>query len=237
MMPKPMHIWITGAGSGLGAAIARALPAQTVVTLSGRNLEALNAVAKQVGLDRSVVCPCDVSDMDSITMAYHDAVTRFGPIDVLVNNAGIAEFTELIETPLSTFERQIDVNLVGAIRCIKTALPSMVARRRGMILSMNSVAATTTFSSCTAYAASKAGLLAATRSLRQEVRQHGVKVVDVILGATATGIWSEAMLAEHDERMVNPHDVAQMVESVISALDNPTFLVEELTIRPQLGDL
>ncbi len=236
-MPRTMHVWITGGGSGLGASIATALPPQAMITLSGRNLEALNAVAEQIGHDRSVVCSCDVSDIDSITTAYTDAVTRFGPIDVLVNNAGIAEFTELIEAPLSSFERQIDVNLVGAIRCIKAVLPSMVARRRGMILSMNSVASTTSFSSCTAYAASKAGLLAATRCLRQEVRQHGVKVVDIILGATATGIWSEEMLAEHGERMVNPHDVAQMVESVISTLDNPTFLIEELTSRPQLGDL
>lgn len=236
-MPKQIHIWITGAGSGLGASIAKDLPSQCAVSLSGRNREALLAVAEHIGHDRCVVCPCDVSDLDSITSAHHGAVERFGPVDVLVNNAGIAEFAELIDTPIESIERQIDVNLVGAIRCIKAVLPSMIARRRGMILSMNSVAATTSFSSCTAYAASKAGLLAATRSLRQEVRQHGIKVVDVILGATATGIWSDAMLAEHGERMIIPDDVAKMVESVISTLDNPSFHIEELTIRPQLGDL
>jgi len=236
-MPSPMHVWITGAGSGLGAAIARKLPPQCMITLSGRNLAALEAMAEHIGRDRSIVCQCDVSDINAITALHRDAVARFGPVDVLVNNAGIAEFTELVETQLESFERQIDVNLVGAIRCIKAILPSMIERRRGMILTMNSVAATTSFTSCTGYAASKAGLLAATRSLRQEVRHHGIKVVDVILGATATGIWSEAMLAEHGERMINPDDVAQMVESVIFTLDNPTFLVEELTIRPHLGDL
>lgn len=232
-----MHIWITGAGSGLGASISKALSSQCTVTLSGRNRDALHSLAEIIGHDRCVVCPCDVSDMDSITSAHHVAVDRFGPVDVLVNNAGIAEFTELVETPLETFEHHINVNLVGAIRCIKTVLPSMIVRRRGMILSMNSVAATTSFSSCTAYAASKSGLLAATRSLRKEVRQHGVKVVDIILGASATRIWSEEMLAQYGERMVNPDDVAQMIESIISTLDNPTFLVEELTVRPQLGDL
>ena len=236
-MSKPMHIWITGAGSGLGAAIAKALPQQSMLTLSGRNIAALEAVAEHVGRDRSIVCPCDVSDVNAITTAHRDAVARFGPVDVLVNNAGIAEFTELVETPMESFVRQIDVNLLGAIRCIKAILPSMIERRRGMILSMNSVAATTNFTSCTGYAASKAGLLAATRSLRQEVRQHGVKVVDIILGATATGIWSESMISEHGERMVNPDDVAHMIQSVISTLDNPTLLVEEMTIRPQLGDL
>lgn len=236
-MSSPLHIWVTGAGSGLGAAIAQAAPQECHLTLSGRRADRLDQIARSVGLDRSFVGPCDVSDADALAHVYAQAIQRFGPIDILVNNAGVAEFADVNIAEMSSIEHQIDVNLLGALRCIKLVLSDMIERRRGMILTINSVAATTTFTGCAGYGASKAGLLAATRSLRQEVRQHNVKVVDLILGATATEIWSEDMLASHSKRMMDPHIVANQVASLFSTIDTENYLIEELTIRPQLGDL
>jgi len=236
-MSKPLHIWITGAGSGLGAAIAQATPAGSVVSLSGRRSDRLHEVAALIGPERAAVEACDVTDPDAVAQAYAQAVERFGPVDILVNNAGIAEFADMNQSDMASIERQIEVNLLGALRCIKLVLTNMIERRRGMILTINSVAATTTFTGCVGYGASKAGLLAATRSLRQEVRQHDIKVIDLILGATATEIWSAEMLADHGKRMIEPRDVASTVASLFSTIDTKNYLIEELTIRPQLGDL
>jgi short-subunit dehydrogenase len=237
MMSKPLHIWITGAGSGIGSALALRLGVNTRLSVSGRRSTLLDDLAERCGADRVQVCSCDVADASSVAQAHRMAVERFGPVDVLVNNAGIAEFAELAATPMDDFEQQIDVNLLGAIRCTKEVLPSMIERKRGMILSVNSVAATTTFPGCAAYAASKAGLLAAMRSLRAEVRQHGIKVIDVLLGATATPIWSPEMLHENSNRMIDAGDVAAELVHLISMIDAPQMLIEELTIRPQFGDL
>lgn len=236
-MSKPLHIWITGAGSGLGAAIAQATPAGSVVSLSGRRSDRLHEVAGLLGPERASVHACDVADPDAVAQAYAQAVECFGPVDILVNNAGIAEFADMSQSEMASIERQINVNLLGAMRCVKQVLSSMIERRRGMILTINSVAATTTFTGCVGYGASKAGLLAAMRSLRQEVRQYNVKVIDLILGATATEIWSAEMLADHGKRMINPGQVASQVASLFSTIDTENYLIEELTIRPQLGDL
>lgn len=236
-MSSPLHIWITGAGTGLGAAIAQAVSSECHLTLSGRRTDRLEEIALVVGYKRAFVAPCDVTDAGSLARAHAQAVGRFGPVDILVNNAGIAEFADMSQADMASIERQINVNLLGALACVKHVLSSMIERRRGMILTVNSVAATTTFTGCVGYGASKAGLLAATRSLRQEVRQHNVKVIDLILGATATDIWSSEMLADHGKRMINPGDVACHVASLFSTIDTENYLIEELTIRPQLGDL
>lgn len=236
-MSSPKHIWITGAGSGLGAAIGQVIPDHCLVTLSGRRRDRLEEVARVIGPERAFVSPCDVTDDESIARAHALATERFGPVDVLVNNAGVADFAEMVQAEMASIEHQIDVNLLGALRCIKYVLPSMVENRRGMIVTINSVAATTTFTGCVGYGASKAGLLAATRSLRQEVRQHNVKVVDLILGATATEIWSTEMLASNGKRMLDATVVAKQVASLFLTIDTENYLIEELTIRPQLGDL
>lgn len=236
-MSKPLHIWITGAGSGIGSALALRLGVDTRLSVSGRRSTILDELAERCGADRVLACSCDVADTASVAQAHRMAVERFGPVDVLVNNAGIAEFAELAATPMHVFEQQINVNLLGAIRCTKEVLPSMIERKRGMILSVNSVAATTTFPGCAAYGASKAGLLSAMRSLRAEVRQHGIKVIDLLLGATATPIWSPEMLHESSSRMIDAGDVATELVHLISMVDAPQMLIEELTIRPQFGDL
>jgi short-subunit dehydrogenase len=236
-MSERMHVWITGAGSGLGAALARQLGSVAFVSLSGRRQEPLDELAKELGTGSACVAACDVAIDESAAEAHGRIVEKFGPVDVLINNAGIAMFSPAIQTSMQDFAAHLEVNLLGAVRCSQLVLPEMMRRRRGMILSMNSVASVTTFQNCTAYAASKAGLLAYTRGLRQEVRQHGVKVVDLLIGATATDIWSAEMLEEHRHRMISPSDVALAARDVILRYDHPAVMIEEMIIRPQLGDL
>lgn len=236
-MSERMHVWITGAGSGLGAALARELGSHACVSLSGRRQEPLDELAHELGSTTACVAACDVANDESVTEAHGRIVERFGPVDVLINNAGIAMFSPAVQTTLQDYAAHLEVNLLGAVRCTQQVLPDMIRRRRGMILSMNSVASVTAFQNCTAYSASKAGLLAYTRGLRQEVRRHGVKVVDLLVGATATDIWSAEMLNEHQHRMISPADVALTALDVILRYDHPTMMIEEMIIRPQLGDL
>lgn len=236
-MSKPLHIWITGAGRGIGAAIARTIAAGNHCTVSGRNRESLDALASEFPPGNIAVAPCDVSDHSSVLAAHATAVTAFGPVNVLVNNAGIASFRPFVETTPEAFDEQIAVNLRGVYSCCSAVVPAMIEQQAGMIVTINSIAARTTFSSCSAYGASKAGALALTQVLRAELREYGIKVCDVLVGATDTDIWAKDMRQEHGHRMLHGSDVAQAVSMIIDSYSNPRLLFEELTVRPQLGDL
>jgi short-subunit dehydrogenase len=235
------RIWITGASKGIGAAVARRLAhPKTIMILSARNEDLLNEVASDcmasVSNASMVHCVmCDVAQAASVRSAWQTIELLAGGVDVLVNNAGVGTFAPLTDLRVEEFDAMLDVNLRGAWMCIKACLPQMIAQRSGTIVNINSIAATTTFTGATGYAASKAGLLALSRSLRQEVREFGVKVLDVLPGATATDIWHPDALAEHRERMMHPEDVAEALAALL-ALD-ARVMPEELVLRPQRGDL
>ncbi len=236
-MSAPLHIWITGAGQGIGAAIASQLGTQHHITLSGRHETSLRGIADTLPRGHASVVTCNVSDEQSIQQAHADAVAVFGPVDVLVNNAGIGVYTNLEDMSIQDFDEQISVNLRGVFICTKSVLPSMLLRQRGMIITINSIASVTAFLGCTAYGASKAGALALTRSLRNEVRDRNVKVTDLLVGATDTDIWSAQDRADSGERMMQSRDVAGAVQMVVDSFDNPRTHFEEIVIRPQRGDL
>lgn len=233
-------VWITGAGKGIGAALAWRLAAMGVrLFLTGRTSHALEAVAAELHTtypsSAVVTAECDVASWPSVERAHAFVAEKIGAVDVLVNNAGVGVFVPLLEMRHEDFERTLNTNLRGAWHCIKAVLPAMVARTSGVIVNINSIAAMTTFTGGTAYAASKAGLLALSRSLRQEVRAAGVKVIDVLPGATETDIWEASARREFRARMMQPDDVAEAV--VAALLLHPRVMPEELTLRPQLGDL
>lgn len=236
-MSSPLHIWITGAGRGIGAAIATALGTKHHVTLSGRHESSLRDIEKGIPAGNASVVECDVSDHESVARAYKAAVAVHGPVNILINNAGIAVFKSMLDLSINEFDAQIASNLRGTFLCTKSALPWMLENSQGMIITINSVSALQAFSGCTGYAASKAGTLGLTRSLRAEVRGNGIKVCDVFLGATSTEIWDPETIAKHEERMMLKQDVVQAIEFLVDGYHNPRTHIEEIVIRPQNGDL
>ncbi len=237
-MTSPLHIWITGASRGIGASIAAVLTEQGHhVTLSGRNDASLQQISGLLEGGSTAAIVCDVADEASVANAHTAAVDRFGPVDVLINNAGIGVWKDLAHMSTEEFDDQIAINLRGTFLCCRTVIGPMIERRRGMIVTINSIASITNYPGNTAYGASKAGSLALTRSLREEVRDHGVKVCDVIVGATKTDIWHPDAREEFGERMMHSGDVASVVGTLISGFDNPRSHIEEVVVRPQRGDL
>lgn len=237
-MASPLHIWITGASRGIGASIAAVLCEQGHhVTLSGRNEASLVQVSTLLEGGSTAAIACDVADASSVQSAHAAAVARFGPIDVLINNAGIGIWKDLAQMSTEDFDDQIAINLRGTFLCCRTVIGAMIERHRGMIITINSIASITNYPGNTAYGASKAGSLALTRSLREEVRDHGVKVTDVLVGATKTDIWHPDAREEFGERMMHSGDVAAVVGTLIAGFDNPRSHIEEVVVRPQRGDL
>ena len=234
MLKKEKIVWITGASSGIGKAIALEFAKNgNSVAVSSRNEEKLSALKKEAG-DKIKVYPLDISELNSIEKTYKKISEEF-EIDCIVNNAGVTSFTAAEKTPLNVTKNIIDTNLTAAIFLIKSVLPKMIENKSGTIINILSVAANTVFTKSSVYAASKAGLAAFSKSLREELRNDNIKVVNIYPGATRTPIWGKNSLEKFGDKMMNPNDIAKMIFEIYSSESNMT--VEEIVLRPVTGDL
>jgi len=189
------HALVTGGGRGIGAAIARALLEQGArVTITGRKREALAAtVADLSTLGEIAAEAMDVTSAESVAQAFAAAEARFGPVSVLVNNAGQATSAPLLKTGEDVWNQMLAVNLTGSWHCIRAALPAMLEARWGRIVNVASTAGLTGYSYVSAYCAAKHGVVGLTRSLALEVAAKGVTVNAVCPGYTETDIVREAV--------------------------------------------
>lgn len=167
---------VTGAGLGIGAATARALGRRGCrLVLTDVDGEALAAVAAEIGEERVIVRVCDVRDLESMQEAVAAGMQRFGGIDLVVANAGIASYGSVMAVDPVAFRRVLEVNVLGVFHTIRAALPSVI-ERQGYILVVSSVAAFAPAAGLAAYSASKAGVEQLANALRLEVAHHGVDV-------------------------------------------------------------
>jgi NAD(P)-dependent dehydrogenase (short-subunit alcohol dehydrogenase family) len=191
------HAVVTGAGKGIGAAIAEALAREGArVTLMGRDRAALEARAAAIGKAHgaeTATARCDVADEASVAGAFGEARARFGPVHVLVNNAGQAASARFLDTPREDWDRLLAVNLTGAYLCTRQALGAMLEAGAGRIVNVASTAGLRGGSRLAAYCASKHGLVGLTRALAAEVGKHGITVNAVCPGYVDTEMAEQAV--------------------------------------------
>jgi NAD(P)-dependent dehydrogenase (short-subunit alcohol dehydrogenase family) len=232
-------VLITGASQGIGAAVAEAFAAaygaEARLALVARSPERLGAVAVR-GLARgaeAVPFPCDVTDDAAVAQMAADVVSTFGVPDVLVNNAGAFTPGGVLELTAADFRAQVEANLTSAFLVTRAFLPAMVVRGTGDVFFMGSVASVQGYPRGVAYGAAKHGLLGLARSLREEVRERGLRVVTLLPGATYTASWVASGFPE--ERFMPAEDLARLVVEIHGLSDRT--VVEEVLLRPLLGDI
>jgi NAD(P)-dependent dehydrogenase (short-subunit alcohol dehydrogenase family) len=189
----PRHALVTGGGSGIGAAIALALvDAGMRVTITGRRLAVLQAlVARHPGQMQAVVA--DVSDAQAVEQAFAQARAQFGPIQVLVNNAGQAHSAPFGKTDAALWQQMLSVNLTGTFHCTQAALPDMLAGKWGRVVNVASTAGLVGYAYVAAYCAAKHGVVGLTRALALEYAKKGITVNAVCPGYTETDILRESI--------------------------------------------
>jgi 3-oxoacyl-[acyl-carrier protein] reductase len=207
------------------------------VVATSRSRRELDGLVREIALKggRAIAFVCDVTSSRSVASTARRVLRRFGRVDVLVNNAGVTYFKSLRETSQLEFDEVIAANLRGTFLCTKAVIDSMVRRRSGHIINIISVAALKSFLDSAAYSASKAGALALTNVLREEVRRFNIKVTAVIPGATRTEMWSRSAREKYGHRMMSAEDVAQIIVEMFQAPKRAH--IEEIVVRPQLGDI
>lgn len=182
------HAIVTGGGQGIGAAIARQLVAQGAnVTLLGRKLETVQSLAAEQP-ERMHAVSADVSDAEQVHTAFSEARQRFGPIAILINNAGQASSAPFLKTDAALWKQMLAVNLTGTMLCTQAAVPDMLSAKWGRVVNIASTAGLTGYAYVAAYCAAKHGVVGLTRALALEFAKKGVTVNAVCPGYTETDI-------------------------------------------------
>jgi short-subunit dehydrogenase len=187
-------VWITGASSGIGEALAVAWSREGArVVLSARNAAELARVRKSLTGDGHLVRPLDLTNFDDIPKAASEVLAAMGHVDVLVHSGGVSQRSLVTETDLETDRAIMEVNFFGTVALTKAVMPSMVARRSGHLVPISSVIGHVGIPTRSAYAASKHALHGFFDALRAENERNGIKVTIVCPGYIRTNVSENAL--------------------------------------------
>jgi 3-oxoacyl-[acyl-carrier protein] reductase len=214
---------ITGSGRGIGRETAILLAKYGVnVVVCSRTDSEVNSVKEEiekVNSKSSVVgVKCDVSVSYQVNSLIQLTIEKFGDIDILVNNAGVVFNKKLIDTSEKEWNQTINTNLRGAFLFTKAVLPTMIAKRSGVIINVNSGAGKVGFSNLSAYCASKFGLRGLAESVSLEVDRYNIRLMTVFLGKVATNMWKEFDYSYYEKNkrmMLNAQDVGMKIVEMI----------------------
>jgi NAD(P)-dependent dehydrogenase (short-subunit alcohol dehydrogenase family) len=220
----------------MATALVLARAGHTVIATM-RNTDAVGELSSVVAAERLPVTTLalDVDDDASVERAFGQALEQHGHIDVLINNAGIASPGTVDETPLESFRRVMETNYFGALRCIKAALPGMLARRSGCIINVSSVAGRVAISPQAPYAASKHALEAMSECLAQEVKAFNIRIALVEPGPVATPMAQKIRSGQTTSRYPQGRHLAALFAALMRDATSP-FVVGEQIRRIIEGD-
>ncbi|PYN94576.1 MAG: short-chain dehydrogenase [Candidatus Rokuibacteriota bacterium] len=229
---------VTGAGRGIGRAVAHALVREgAAVALAARTRQELAAVAAEIRQEggRALAVPTDVTQDTAVEALVEQTVAELGRVDLLVTAAGVAAFGPVSGSKPGDWDAMLTVNLRATMVCCRAVLPAMTRQRKGTIVNVASIAATRAIAGAAVYSATKAGVVAFSRVLAEEVRGDGVRIGVILAGATDTPLWDTIPNAPDRARMLRPEDVARAV--VLMAALPLRGTLEEVTLLPADGIL
>jgi 3-oxoacyl-[acyl-carrier protein] reductase len=215
---------VTGAARGIGEAVSRRL-AQAGATVAVADLDGDAAVSAASSIEGAFALRIDITRPESVRQAFSEALTRTGRIDVLVNNAGIAgRAAPVWEQTDEDWQRTIDVNLNGVFYCTRAVIPHMRERRYGRIVNIASIAGKEGNPNMTAYSASKAAVIAFTKSVGKEVATDGICVNSITPAVIRTPILEQLSQTQIDymveripmRRTGTPDEIAAIVHFLSS---------------------
>jgi short-subunit dehydrogenase len=230
-------ILVTGGTKGIGRAIIERFANEgfDIITCARneKDLEELKtSLEENHALIHVLVAKADLSKKEEV-MSFAEKVKAFGTPDVLVNNTGVFLPGAILDEPEGNLEVMMNTNLYSAYYLTRALISGMKSKKSGHIFSMGSIAGLTAYANGGSYAISKWAMLGMTKCLREELKEHQIKVTSVLPGATYTASWEGVDLPE--KRFIKAVDVAESVWSAYNL--SPQTVVEEIVIRPQLGDI
>ena len=224
MSDKPLAL-VTGGAQGIGLACAQALANDGArIILADINAEGVHAAADKMG-DGTVAMVCDMGDTDQINTMYDEIESKHGPLSILVNNAGVANPGDFLETTIEQFRQVIDINLVGVFLSLQRAAKSMVAHKiEGAIVNMSSINAVVAIPTIAAYCSSKGGVMQLTKSASLALAPHNIRVNAVGPGSIDTAMLAGVNANPEAMKMVMSRTPMQRIGSAEEIADTVAFL-------------
>tara|TARA_Y100001970_G_C14195069_1_gene837549 strand:- start:393 stop:1106 length:714 start_codon:yes stop_codon:yes gene_type:complete len=236
-MSKSENIFlITGASTGIGRALSKKLCLENnkviLVSSSRRKLQLIEKDFSNLGFDFHII-KCDISNEQEVESLYKES-TKIGNVNCVINNAGIGIFSKINEMKVSDWDKQMGVNLRGSFLITKKFSNPMIEKNNGMFVFVNSVAGMQPYPYSSGYVASKYALRGFSSSIREEFREHNIKVVSIHPGAVSTPFWDKINGDFPKDKMMSSEDVAETIYHAIMAPNSS--VTEELVVRRTLGD-
>jgi len=236
MSKKNQIALVTGASSGIGQSVAVELSRKGFeIVISSRNIDGLNetkSLIDSIG-GKSHIIQMDISNHESVKNLFIES-QKIGFVDVVINNAGLGKFDRIENISLEDWDMQINVNLRGAFLVTQAFSKPMIKNKKGMFVYINSVAGKKGYAFSSAYVTSKFGLLGFSKSMRNELREHNIKVISVHPGAVDTNFWNNVEGDFPRDEMMSSENVAKSITHAILAPEN--VVLEEIDIQRTAGD-
>jgi NAD(P)-dependent dehydrogenase (short-subunit alcohol dehydrogenase family) len=222
---------VTGASRGIGLAIARTLAGMGAkLGLCARDAKRLDGVAgelKRAGATAEAI-PTDITRPSEIASLVEKIGRSLGPIEILINNAGIGYFAPVQDASEANWDAVLDTNLKAVFLLSRAVAPGMIRRGSGHIVNIASLAGKNSFAGGSIYCASKWGLLGLTACMAEDLRSHGIRVAAICPGSVATDFSPHT--GRDTSKMLQPEDVAHAVETILTQA--PQSFISEVVLRP-----
>ena len=228
---------VTGGGTGIGKAIAKAMLAEGAkVIIVGRKEEILKEAQAELGSDIEIMS-CDVTQEDQVIKVYENIMSNHGKIDILINNAGMAAKAKSYEMSYDLWKKVVDVNLNGAFLCAREAMKIMVNQKSGRIINIGSISGQMSRPENAPYTATKFAIEGLTRALALDGRDHGVAVSVIHPGNAATNIWKGREEISEREGLIPLEDLGKLAVTMLKMSPNVNILGSVILpiTQPYLG--
>ena len=232
-----MNCIVTGASKGLGLATAKLLAQRGHnLAICSRNIVEIENAARELRTLYPVeihACAADLSKKEDCDTFAAFCLKHFPEIDVLVNNAGVYLGGSVFDEEDGRLEKMMATNVYSVYNLSRAIVPSMIERKEGYIFNICSIASITAYPGGGSYSASKAALYGLTKVMRAELKDKGIKVTAVLPGATWSDSWAGVSLPQ--DRLMEANDIALLIANALEL--SSSAVIEEIIVRPQLGDL
>tara|TARA_Y100001960_G_C14644145_1_gene812454 strand:- start:357 stop:1076 length:720 start_codon:yes stop_codon:yes gene_type:complete len=228
---------VTGGGTGIGKAIAKAISDEGgKVIIVGRKEENLKQAQEEIGSNIETM-KCDVTEESQVVDVYSSIMNNYGKLDVLINNAGMAYKAKSHEMSYESWKKVINVNLNGAFLCAREAMKIMVNQKSGRIINIGSISGQMSREENAPYTASKFGLEGLTRAFALDGREHGVAVSIIHPGNVATNIWKGREEISEREGLIPLEDIGKLAVTMLTVAPNINILGSTILpiTQPYLG--
>lgn len=225
---------ITGGSKGIGLGIAKSMAMEKMkVAITSRNIEEAEDAADElikIGAPDVLALQADVREFKVQQRVVAEILDRFGPLDVVIANAGVGHFSPIDKMQHKDWHEIIDINLTGVFYTLQATVEALKLSK-GYFITIASLAGTNFFANGAAYNASKFGLVGFTQAAMLDLRPYGIKVSTIMPGSVATH-FNDHVPSPEDEWKIQPEDIGQMVVDMLKM--NPRTLPSKIEVRPSM---